>query len=85
MVRRSAAGNEPAHLQRRLAEHETTWRSEAEQVRRQRALELLRNPDLSMRSIARRVGYSDERALRRAVRRWHGLPHLAVRGEIAAG
>ncbi len=75
----------PRTLQRRLAEHETTWRSEVEQVRRQRALDLLRDPDLSMRSIARRVGYSDERALRRAVRRWHGLPALAVRDELAAG
>ncbi|WP_157762615.1 AraC family transcriptional regulator [Nocardia yamanashiensis] len=74
----------PRTLQRRLAEHDTTWRAEVEQVRQARALALLRDPELSMRSIARRVGYSDERALRRAVRRWHGVPPLAVRDGLAA-
>ncbi|UFS97326.1 AraC family transcriptional regulator [Nocardia huaxiensis] len=73
----------PRTLQRRLAEHETTWRTEVEKARQTRALTLLRNPDLSMRSIARRVGYSDERVLRRAVRRWHGAPPIAVRNGLA--
>lgn len=75
----------PRTLQRRLAEHDTTWRTEVERVRQERALALLKDPELSMRSIARRVGYSDERALRRAVQRWHGLSPLAVRDGLVAG
>ncbi|PXX71048.1 helix-turn-helix protein [Nocardia tenerifensis] len=75
----------PRTLQRRLAEHETNWRTEVERVRQERALALLSDPELPMRSIARRLGYSDERALRRAVRRWHGAPPFAVRDGLVAG
>lgn len=69
----------PRTLQRRLGEHGTSWREEVEALRQQHALSLLRDTELPMRSIAARVGYSDVRALRRAVQRWHGQPPTAVR------
>ncbi|MFJ6799079.1 AraC family transcriptional regulator ligand-binding domain-containing protein [Streptomyces sp. NPDC091268] len=69
----------PRTLQRRLAEHGTNWREEIEAVRQQRTMDLLRTTDLPLQSIATRVGYSDVRALRRAVHRWEGQPPHAVR------
>lgn len=61
-------------LQRRLAERGRTWRGEVETARREKALSLLQEARLPMKSIAGRVGYSDVRALRRAVRRWQSQP-----------
>ncbi|MDX2389331.1 MULTISPECIES: AraC family transcriptional regulator ligand-binding domain-containing protein [unclassified Streptomyces] len=62
----------PRTLQRRLCENGTTWREQVESVRQQHTLDLLRTTDLPLQSVAGRVGYSDARALRRAVRRWEG-------------
>ncbi|MFI1646737.1 helix-turn-helix domain-containing protein [Streptomyces avidinii] len=75
----------PRTLQRRLGEHGTTWREEVEAVRQEHTLELLRATDLPLRSVAARVGFSDVRALRRAVRRWEGLPPRDVRNAAGAG
>ncbi|OEJ35028.1 helix-turn-helix transcriptional regulator [Streptomyces subrutilus] len=70
----------PRTLQRRLAEEGTTWRTQVESVRHEHTMELLRTTDLPLQSIAGRVGYSDVRALRRAVHRWEGqAPHEARR------
>ncbi|MCX5374984.1 helix-turn-helix domain-containing protein [Streptomyces sp. NBC_00091] len=69
----------PRTLQRRLAENGTTWRGQVEALRHEHTSELLRTTDLPLRSIAGRVGYSDARALRRAVRRWEGQAPREVR------
>ncbi|MEV0252129.1 AraC family transcriptional regulator ligand-binding domain-containing protein [Nocardia sp. NPDC050712] len=54
-------------LQRRLAEEGTTWTAELDKARR---IELQRSaPAVSTTELARRLGYSDSRALRRALRR----------------
>ncbi|MFD6912764.1 AraC family transcriptional regulator ligand-binding domain-containing protein [Streptomyces virginiae] len=71
----------PRTLQRRLGEHGTTWREEVEAVRQEHTMELLRATDLPLRSVAARVGYSDMRALRRAVRRWEGRAPRDIRNE----
>ncbi|MFD8887098.1 AraC family transcriptional regulator ligand-binding domain-containing protein [Streptomyces erythrochromogenes] len=62
----------PRTLQRRLSEHDTTWREQTERVRHELTLDLLHSTDLPLRAVAGRVGYSDVRVLRRAVRRWSG-------------
>ncbi|WP_405826008.1 AraC family transcriptional regulator ligand-binding domain-containing protein [Streptomyces sp. NBC_01390] len=59
-------------LRRRLADCGTTYEALVEGVRRERVEQLLLRPELTLRDIARRAGFSDERALRRAVHRWHG-------------
>ncbi|MFD4248022.1 AraC family transcriptional regulator ligand-binding domain-containing protein [Streptomyces sp. NPDC058525] len=69
----------PRTLQRRLAEYDTTWRAQVESVRHEHTMDLLRSTDLPLDSIADRVGYSDARALRRAVHRWQGQAPRDVR------
>lgn len=58
-------------LQRRLAERNTTFRALVDSARSQRAVALLQ-AGLSLDDIAAQLGFSDERALRRALRRWTG-------------
>jgi AraC-like DNA-binding protein len=66
-------------LRRRLADCGTTYEALVEGVRRERVEQLLLRPDMTLRDIARRAGFSDERALRRAVRRWHGTSPVLLR------
>lgn len=57
-------------LQRRLAEHGTTWRDELETARHHRAGQALHNGSASINRLAREMGYADPRSVRRALRRW---------------
>lgn len=59
----------PRTLQRRLAEHGTTWQRELDRARSAQTT-ALRAAGVSLSRVAVRLGYSDERALRRAMRRW---------------
>ncbi|NUW35973.1 helix-turn-helix domain-containing protein [Nonomuraea sp. SMC257] len=69
----------PRTLQRRLREEGTGWREELERLRQRRVDRLLRETSLSVDSIAARVGFTDPRALRRAIRRWYGHGPAAIR------
>ncbi|WP_327312642.1 AraC family transcriptional regulator [Streptomyces sp. NBC_01235] len=66
-------------LRRRLAECGTTYEAIVDGVRRERVEQLLRRPELTLRDIARQVGFADVSAIRRAVRRWHGATPLELR------
>lgn len=70
-------------LRRRLSECGTTYQELVEGVRRERVEGLLRRPELTAREIARSAGFSDERALRRAVRRWHGSTPQELRRTLS--
>lgn len=59
----------PRTLQRRLAEHGTTWQAELDHARRQRAEQSRARAQPTMASLARQLGYSDARSARRALRR----------------
>jgi len=59
----------PRTLQRRLNDHGTTWQRELDRARSARAVDL-KAAGSSMAAIAARLGYSDPRSLRRAMRRW---------------
>ena len=59
----------PRTLQRRLAEHQTSWRHELDSAR-QRRTQQLRHPDTNLARLARQMGYSSPRSARRAVERW---------------
>ncbi|WP_184502987.1 AraC family transcriptional regulator [Streptomyces botrytidirepellens] len=66
-------------LRRRLAECGTTYEAVVDGVRRERVEQLLYRSEATMRDIARQAGFSDVRALRRAVRRWHGVAPRQLR------
>lgn len=57
-------------LQRELAGEGTTWRRELDRARRVWSEKQKPAPGMSQDDIARRLGYSDARAFRRARRRW---------------
>jgi AraC-like DNA-binding protein len=61
-------------LQRRLAEHHTTWRAELDTARRQHAHRARQAGPASMTHLARQLGYADPRSARRALRRWENPP-----------
>ncbi|MFE3192277.1 AraC family transcriptional regulator ligand-binding domain-containing protein [Nocardia sp. NPDC059240] len=58
-------------LQRQLADHGTTWRHEVDLLRYERAENLLAQ-GRSTAVVAARLGFTDDRALRKAFRRWRG-------------
>lgn len=58
-------------LQRRLAEHGTTWRAELETARQARAQRVRQAGPIGMNRLARDLGYADPRSARRAIRRWN--------------
>jgi AraC-like DNA-binding protein len=62
-------------LQRRLAEAGTSWRDEVDAARRKLATQLAGAGE-GRKAIAHKVGYSDTRGLRRALRRWNGAEVL---------
>jgi AraC-like DNA-binding protein len=66
-------------LKRRLAEHGTTFTEIADDVRRQRALLLLENRELSISEIASRLGYTEVPNFTRAFKRWTGKTPAAYR------
>jgi AraC-like DNA-binding protein len=60
----------PRTLQRRLADHGTTWRAELDAARRWRVKSTAPDGGTDAATLARRLGYADPRSARRAVRRW---------------
>lgn len=73
------AGTTPRQLQKRLAEQGLSYKELVEEVRRERALRLLRDTDRPMGEIALDCGYTEVSPFHRAVRRWTGLTPLQVR------
>ncbi len=69
----------PRTLQRQLAAHDTTFRDEVEQVRMQRAGELLGASNLPCARIAKTLGYSESRVFARAFKRRTGESPLQAR------
>ncbi len=61
------------HLNRLLAEDETSFKLLQDTVRRQLAEAALRGNDKRMADIAAELGFSDESAFAKAFRRWTGL------------
>jgi AraC-like DNA-binding protein len=69
----------PRTLKRRLAMEGTTFSELLDELRRVRALELVREPELSLEEIADRLGYSDVANFSRAFRRWTNVAPGAYR------
>ena len=66
-------------LKRKLAEHDTTFSALRDDQRRQRALLLLENRELSIGEIATKLGYSELPNFTRAFRKWTGMTPNAYR------
>lgn len=79
-ARRQATGERT--LRRRLAECGTTYEALVDGVRRERVELLLRRAEVTLTDIARQAGFSDVRALRRAIRRWHDMTPMELRGTV---
>jgi AraC-like DNA-binding protein len=65
-------GMGPRKLQRQLAHENLTYRELVEQVRMERALDLIRESSHSVTSIALLLGYSEVASFTRAFQRWTG-------------
>ncbi|GAB3265247.1 AraC family transcriptional regulator [Chitinimonas naiadis] len=66
-------------LRRRLADSGVSYQALLDNVRKNRAIELLANPRLSVEQIALEVGFSDAHNFRRAFKRWTGSPPSELR------
>jgi AraC-like DNA-binding protein len=72
-------GTSPRSLQRRLAGQNTTFRQLVDAVRLDMARVLLRETDLAVGEVARRLGYRTPSGFARAFARWTGRSPRAFR------
>jgi AraC-like DNA-binding protein len=85
LVRIAASlGRSERGLQRALAADGLSFRALVDGVRRDLAEGLLVNSDYGLAEIAFLAGLSEQSALTRAFRRWHGQPPAAYRAERRA-
>ncbi len=72
-------------LQRRLWHARLTYSHLVEQVRFRVAVTLLRDTDLSMTAVAKRLGYANISGFTRAFTRWAGMAPSRYRESLTAG
>lgn len=71
-------------LRRQLADEGASFTMIHDRVRCERALELLRDPHLSIAEIGTRIGFGDVREFRRAFKRWTGRTPTQARDGATA-
>ncbi|HWU65343.1 MAG TPA: AraC family transcriptional regulator [Ensifer sp.] len=71
-------------LRRRLTESGVSFQVLLDALRKNRALELLTNAQMSVEQIAFAVGFTDPHNFRRAFRRWTGTTPGALRADMSA-
>lgn len=69
----------PRQLQKRVSDQGLSFKDLIEEVRRERALRLLRDTSQAIGEIAQACGYTEVSPFHRAVRRWTGLTPAQVR------
>ncbi|MFD1825993.1 MULTISPECIES: AraC family transcriptional regulator [Mumia] len=69
-------------LQRRLAAEGTGFAEIVDDVRRQKAHELLTRTDLPLARVSAALGFSEQATLTRSARRWWGSPPREIRGAL---
>jgi AraC-like DNA-binding protein len=72
-------GLSPRTLQRKLTERGTTFSEELEKSRRERAYRWILETELPLRTIAKRIGFSDPACFSRAFRRWYQMSPASLR------
>jgi AraC-like DNA-binding protein len=79
-----ALGMSERTLRRRLAENDVSFQGLLDGLRKNKALELLANPQMSVEQIAFAAGFTDPHNFRRAFRRWTGTTPGALRTDMSA-
>jgi AraC-like DNA-binding protein len=72
----------PRTLSRRLAKEGTTFNALLDDVRKQRSLELLRDPKVPLTEVAFLLGFSHVESFYRAFKRWTGTTPLIHRNKL---
>jgi len=72
-------GMEPYTLQRRLAKEGMTYLAIKNQVKRDAAIDMLVNTDLSIEEISSELGFSETSPFTRTFKEWTGIPPSAYR------
>lgn len=70
-------------VQRRLGAEGTTYTELLDEARRERAVELLADPQLNVSEVAYRLGFAHRPAFHRAFKRWHGVSPSEYRERTA--
>lgn len=70
-------------LRRQLAADGASFSRLHDRIRSERALELLRDPRLSISQVGNHIGFSDAREFRRAFKRWTGRTPSMARARLA--
>ncbi len=81
----AALRTSPRSLRRGLRQFGTSFQTLRDEARRDQALSLLQNTQLSVERIAEKLGFSDARSFRRAYKRWTGQTPSGSRPPSAAG
>jgi AraC-like DNA-binding protein len=76
-------GVSPRSLRRRLGDEGHSLSALADQVRRELALSELANPEVPIKRIADRVGFSEVSAFHRAFKRWTGITPARYRAQTS--
>ncbi len=71
-------GSSVRTLQRELQERGTSHQALVEEIRSQRALQLLEEPEINVTEASYRLGFSEPSAFFRAFRRWTGTTPAAA-------
>lgn len=72
----------PRHLRRKLSQEGTSYEQLADDVRREAALRMISDGQLSLTSIAYELGFLDPSSFTRAFRRWTSMSPTAYRREL---
>ena len=73
----------PRHLRRKLSQEGTSYEQLADEVRREAAIRLIVDGQMSLTSIAYELGFLDPSSFTRAFRRWTNMSPTAYRRELS--
>lgn len=74
----------PRHLRRKLSQEGTSYEQLVDEVRRESAIRLISEGQLSLTSIAYELGFLDPSSFTRAFRRWTDMSPTAFRRQVKA-
>lgn len=75
----------PRHLRRKLSQEGTSYEHLVDEVRRETAMRMIGEGQLSLTSIAYELGFLDPSSFTRAFRRWTGMSPTSFRQQVSTG